>query len=242
MDALSDIASRHGLPLVEDNAHGLFGRYRGRAAGQRRRHLDAELPRDQEPHLRRGRRARDQRSRPGRARRDHPREGHQSQPVLPRPGRQVHVGRRRVELPAVGHPRRLPAARRSRPAPRSRRGGTRSGAATTPSWPAGRPSTASAVRTCRRTASTRPTSTTCCCRRWTPARRSSRTCGRGRSWRCSTTCRCTCPTRGSGSAAAPGQCPVTEDVSDRLVRLPLHYHMSAADQDRVIDAVTSFRP
>ena len=40
----------------------------------------------------------------------------------------------------------------------------------------------------------------------------------------------------------PGQCPVTEDVADRLVRLPLHYHLSAADQDRVIAAVTSFTP
>ena len=39
-----------------------------------------------------------------------------------------------------------------------------------------------------------------------------------------------------------GQCPVTEDVADRLVRLPLHYHLSAADQDRVIEAVTSFTP
>src|SRR5688572_25081944 len=33
MDALQDIASRHGLAIVEDNAHGLFGRYRGRALG-----------------------------------------------------------------------------------------------------------------------------------------------------------------------------------------------------------------
>ena len=40
----------------------------------------------------------------------------------------------------------------------------------------------------------------------------------------------------------PGQHPVTEDVSDRLVRLPLHYHLSGADQDRVIEAATSFRP
>jgi dTDP-4-amino-4,6-dideoxygalactose transaminase len=40
----------------------------------------------------------------------------------------------------------------------------------------------------------------------------------------------------------PGQCPVTEDVADRLVRLPLHYHLSAADQDRVLEAVTSFVP
>lgn len=37
-----------------------------------------------------------------------------------------------------------------------------------------------------------------------------------------------------------GQCPVTEDVSDRLVRLPLFYDLSADDRARVIDAVTSF--
>jgi len=34
-----------------------------------------------------------------------------------------------------------------------------------------------------------------------------------------------------------GQCPVTEDVSDRLVRLPLFYQLTDADQGRVIDAV-----
>jgi dTDP-4-amino-4,6-dideoxygalactose transaminase len=38
-----------------------------------------------------------------------------------------------------------------------------------------------------------------------------------------------------------GQCPVTEDVADRLVRLPLYLDLRVGDQDRVIDAVTSFR-
>jgi dTDP-4-amino-4,6-dideoxygalactose transaminase len=33
MDAIMAIAARHGLPVVEDNAHGLFGRYRGKALG-----------------------------------------------------------------------------------------------------------------------------------------------------------------------------------------------------------------
>ena len=33
MDALVEIARRHQIPLVEDNAHGLFGRYRGRPLG-----------------------------------------------------------------------------------------------------------------------------------------------------------------------------------------------------------------
>jgi dTDP-4-amino-4,6-dideoxygalactose transaminase len=33
MDAILAIAGRHGIPVVEDNAHGLFGRYRGRYLG-----------------------------------------------------------------------------------------------------------------------------------------------------------------------------------------------------------------
>ena len=33
MDAIMEIATRHGVPVVEDNAHGLFGRYRGRHLG-----------------------------------------------------------------------------------------------------------------------------------------------------------------------------------------------------------------
>jgi dTDP-4-amino-4,6-dideoxygalactose transaminase len=33
MDAIRDIAARHGVPIVEDNAHGLWGRYRGKLLG-----------------------------------------------------------------------------------------------------------------------------------------------------------------------------------------------------------------
>ena len=33
MDAIGTIAERHGLAVVEDNAHGLFGKYRGRPLG-----------------------------------------------------------------------------------------------------------------------------------------------------------------------------------------------------------------
>jgi dTDP-4-amino-4,6-dideoxygalactose transaminase len=33
MDAISKITARHGIPVVEDNAHGLFGQYHGRALG-----------------------------------------------------------------------------------------------------------------------------------------------------------------------------------------------------------------
>jgi dTDP-4-amino-4,6-dideoxygalactose transaminase len=40
---------------------------------------------------------------------------------------------------------------------------------------------------------------------------------------------------------APGQCPVTEDVSDRLLRLPFYNDLSAEDQNRVIRAVREYR-
>src|SRR5512137_941504 len=33
MDAVAEIAARTGIPVVEDNAHGLFGRYKGRFLG-----------------------------------------------------------------------------------------------------------------------------------------------------------------------------------------------------------------
>jgi len=33
MDAILEIAGRHGIPVVEDNAHGLFGKYKGRWLG-----------------------------------------------------------------------------------------------------------------------------------------------------------------------------------------------------------------
>jgi dTDP-4-amino-4,6-dideoxygalactose transaminase len=41
---------------------------------------------------------------------------------------------------------------------------------------------------------------------------------------------------------AEGQCPVTEDVADRLVRLPLFYQLSGAEQARVIEAILEFTP
>ena len=39
-----------------------------------------------------------------------------------------------------------------------------------------------------------------------------------------------------------GQCPVTEDISDRLVRLPFFFSLTDADQGRVIEAVNGFAP
>jgi len=39
-----------------------------------------------------------------------------------------------------------------------------------------------------------------------------------------------------------GQCPVTEDVAGRLLRLPFYTSMTAAEQDRVIEAVLDWTP
>jgi len=38
----------------------------------------------------------------------------------------------------------------------------------------------------------------------------------------------------------PGQCPVTEDVSDRLVRLPFYNALSEIEQAEIVQALTSF--
>lgn len=40
----------------------------------------------------------------------------------------------------------------------------------------------------------------------------------------------------------PGDCPVTEEISDRLVRLPFYNDLTPTDLARVIDAVTAFHP
>ncbi|HEY6323561.1 MAG TPA: dTDP-4-amino-4,6-dideoxygalactose transaminase [Thermoanaerobaculia bacterium] len=47
---------------------------------------------------------------------------------------------------------------------------------------------------------------------------------------------------GRQAAASHRDCPVATDAADRLVRLPLFYDLSTADQSRVIEAVQSFRP
>jgi dTDP-4-amino-4,6-dideoxygalactose transaminase len=37
-----------------------------------------------------------------------------------------------------------------------------------------------------------------------------------------------------------GDCPVTEDVSDRLLRLPFYNDLTEADQARIVAAVHEF--
>jgi dTDP-4-amino-4,6-dideoxygalactose transaminase len=45
---------------------------------------------------------------------------------------------------------------------------------------------------------------------------------------------------GKSFGGTVGQCPVTESVSDRLLRLPFYTHLSESDQARVVDAVLEF--
>jgi dTDP-4-amino-4,6-dideoxygalactose transaminase len=40
----------------------------------------------------------------------------------------------------------------------------------------------------------------------------------------------------------PGECPVTEDVSDRLVRLPFYTRLTESEQDLVLETIRGFEP
>lgn len=47
---------------------------------------------------------------------------------------------------------------------------------------------------------------------------------------------------GQSFGGKPGDCPVTEDVSDRLLRLPFYYDLSEREQAEVIEAILDFLP
>jgi len=46
---------------------------------------------------------------------------------------------------------------------------------------------------------------------------------------------------GQGFGYRAGDCPVTENVSDQLVRLPFHNALTSSDQEQVIDAIVNFK-
>jgi dTDP-4-amino-4,6-dideoxygalactose transaminase len=46
---------------------------------------------------------------------------------------------------------------------------------------------------------------------------------------------------GRKAGGRPGQCPVTEDVSDRLVRLPFFTGLEEADQERICQLIEAFQ-
>jgi dTDP-4-amino-4,6-dideoxygalactose transaminase len=47
--------------------------------------------------------------------------------------------------------------------------------------------------------------------------------------------------KGKEFGGKAGDCPVTEDVSNRLLRLPFYNDLTDADLDRVVAGVLSFR-
>jgi len=38
-----------------------------------------------------------------------------------------------------------------------------------------------------------------------------------------------------------GDCPVTEEISDHLLRLPLFYNLTASDQEFILETITRLR-
>jgi len=45
---------------------------------------------------------------------------------------------------------------------------------------------------------------------------------------------------GSQYGCSPGSLPVTEDLSERLIRLPCYYDLTQEEQDRIISCIFSF--
>ena len=108
MDAIMDIAARHDLVVIEDAAQGLLADYRGRPLGGIGHLAALSFHETKNIISGEGGALLDQRSAVRRTRRGRLGEGHQPEPVLPRPGRQVHVGRPRLVVPARRDHRRLP--------------------------------------------------------------------------------------------------------------------------------------
>ena len=155
------------------------------------------------------------------------RQGHQPARVPARPGRQVLLAGHRLVVRALRRARRVPA----RPARAARRDPGQA--------PGGAPS--ATTQRSRRT----PTSSASGCagrppdrepayhmfyvllpdreppqRRCSSSMRERRACRRR-----STTCRCTAPTPAGGSRPGATECPVTDDISGRLLRLPFYNNL-----------------
>ena len=49
-----------------------------------------------------------------------------------------------------------------------------------------------------------------------------------------------CSAMGERFGGRRGDCPVTEDISERLMRLPFYYGLTAEEQSDVVEAVVGF--
>ena len=86
MDTIQEIANRHNLPIVEDNAHGLFGKYKGKSLGTFGVLATQSFHETKNISCGEGGGITDQPDRVFRSSRNYPRKGHKPQPVLPRHG------------------------------------------------------------------------------------------------------------------------------------------------------------
>ena len=242
MDEISAIAARHGLAVIEDNAHGLGGTYHGRPLGSlgvmatQSFHVTKNIQCGEGGALVLNDAALLDRAEIIRE------KGTNRSQFFRGHGRQVQMGGHRLQLPA-GRPARGRAHRpagglRRDPGAAARRlDGLRRGAG-------GLGSRAAALcgRRCRPTATTRHTCTTCCCRISASNSGSSPTCAeRGVMATFHYVPLHSAPAGEKYGRVAPDGCPVTDEVSARLVRLPLFAGMTPAELDRVIAAVLSYR-
>ena len=163
------------------------------------------------------------------------RQGHQPPGVPPRPGRQVLVAGHRLVVRARRRAGRIPL----RPARAARRdpgqAARRSTATSRPSRPAPT-SSASGCRSCPRTRAGVPHVLRAAAR---PGDARRVLAGHARRRVCTPTFHYV-PLHSSTAGALrrrPTACPVTDDVSGRLLRLPFYNNLTDAEIDRVVDVV-----
>ncbi len=170
LDEVCAVAGTVGAAVVEDNAHGLFGSYRGRPLGSFGALATQSFHETKNVTCGEGGALILNDAALRRRRRGAAREGHEPPAVLPRPGGQVHAGSRSARATSSPTCSRRSSSPSSTRASGSRPRGGGSGSGTSASSPAGRASTASGCRSSRPRRVTPTTSSTCCSRRSARAR------------------------------------------------------------------------
>ena len=238
MDAILAIARATDCCVIEDNAQGVLATLQGPAARHARRAWRAELPRDQELHLRRGRRAADQRRR---ATSSAPRSSGRRAPTAASSSAARSTSTPGSTSGSSYLPEEIVAAflcaQLEQRGAITRAPARSSGTATTTALAASRARAACGGRVVPADASTTPTCTTCCCRTCDGATRSSRASSSAGVQAVFHYVPLHSSPAGSRSGRAAGPLAVTDDVSDRLVRLPLWADMRDAEVERVVSVI-----
>ena len=240
MDAINAIARRHNLRVVEDAAQGVMASYKGRALGALGDLGSFQFSRNEECHLRRRRQPARERSRPGPARRNHSREGNGSQQVFPGRGRQIHLAGCRFFVPARRNHRGVSDG----PAGRSRNGlpldGWQPGNATTKCSRRLSSKACFAGRSCPLTASTTGICITYCLHLKSIVRQVLDELKRNKIGAVFHYVPLHSSPAGMRFGRAHGDLSLTTSLSQRLIRLPMWFGLSEAQQQRVVDVLSVF--